>query len=168
MPTIPTCAKCGRSLARYRAAMEGGTPVHVSCGEATPPASATPRTSERYRAELVQLQLQAQRNYQAARPQTEKFPFTPEARLARALEERKAAKSAYHDALQRAPQEAEHNLRTGSSKPESVTDREAFCWKCFESISTSSDEICERCGWIRCACGACRKGCPGHFPDRHP
>jgi len=39
--------------------------------------------------------------------------------------------------------------------------REASCWQCKALLTSDGDVTCDSCGWIRCACGACAKGCAG-------
>lgn len=40
--------------------------------------------------------------------------------------------------------------------------RETHFWSCKRHLSSADYPVCERCGWIRCPCGVCSRGCvPG-------
>lgn len=43
--------------------------------------------------------------------------------------------------------------------PESYRSRNSVCWKCKRAIDTTSNDLCPKCKWRRCSCGACKQGC---------
>jgi|GEM_PF-1927240 len=42
------------------------------------------------------------------------------------------------------------------------------CWRCESLLGIETHERCQKCGWLRCDCGACRKGCPGTLATGSP
>jgi len=47
-----------------------------------------------------------------------------------------------------------------NERPSGAPHRESVCWNCNAPVLGTVHQVCEECGWLICACGACRDNPP--------